>query len=475
MSLDVLLCLPLVGALAMFFMSGRAARGFGVGVCALQLLLGFIVYAGGGGTALKSYHSWLPGLGLNWSLGLDGANVWLILLCPLLTGLALLTVSDTLPKVGLYSAQLVLLGALLSGLFLAQNLGLFYIFFEALLIPAVILVAGWSRVDGRKTAHRFMMFTLSGSLPMLLGVLMLAFHSVIPGRPPSLEFQDLAALHLDGAYQAKLFLLFIFAFMVKMPIVPLHGWMIPLYRNAPASAVVVIAALMSKAGTYGLIKIGYTIFPEALIAYLPLLTALAVLSILYGAFSALSADSLREVLAFSSLSHIGLIALGIVSHSGVSSDGAVLQMTGHALATGGLFLAVALFEKRGLPDELRRYGGMASVAPRFAAFVLFLTLAGLGQPGLGSFPGELLILTGVYAYNPVIAVVSALGIVLAAMYMLRWYQTLFTGELGTIDVGTDLGSLEAIILSIPIGLSFLLGFVPSLFLHPIQVWLQEFR
>jgi NADH-quinone oxidoreductase subunit M len=402
-------------------------------------------------------------------MGIDGANGWLILLTPVITGLALLTVPRSTERAGLYCGNLMLLNGTLTGLFLAQNLGLFYIFFEAMLIPAVLLVAGWSRTDARETAFRFLLFTLVGSLPMLLGVLMLAFSDVGPSRGPSLEFTDLA--QLTAAAQKNLFFLFVLAFMVKMPMVPFHGWLAPLYRNAPASTIAVIAALMSKAGSYGLFKIGFTIFPDAMIAYLPLLGTLAVLSILYGAFSAMGAESLREVLAFSSLSHMAMIALGIVTFSTVGAAGASLQMAGHALATGGLFLALALMEKRQMPDELRRFGGMARCTPRFAALMLFLTLAALGQPGLGSFPGELLILTGVYENFPAIAIVSSLGIVLAAAYMLRWYQGIFTGEPGTYRPPSDLLGYEMAILLVPITLSLVMGFAPSIFLQPVQSWL----
>jgi NADH-quinone oxidoreductase subunit M len=313
------------------------------------------------------------------------------------------------------------------------------------------------------------MFTLVGSLPMLLGVLMLAFADHGPSRTPNLEFASLTGLPAET--QIRLFFLFLLAFMVKMPIVPFHGWLAPLYRNAPASAVAVIAAMMSKAGTYGLYKIGFTIFPQAMIKYLPFVGSLVVLSLLYGAFAAIGSESLREVLAFSSLSHIAMIALGIVTFTTVGAAGANLQMAGHALATGGLFLAVALMEKRDMPDELRRFGGMAQIAPRFAALVLFLTLASLGQPGLGSFPGELLILTGVYENFAAVAVVACLAIVLAAGYMLRWYQTIFTGELGTYRASSDLRGREVVVLLVPILLSLLLGFAPSIFLQPIQSWL----
>ena len=471
MSVETLLFLPLGAAIAMYFMEGLGARAFGAFLCALQVLVG-LVLAGGGDTdptRLVSLHAWFPQVGLNWSLGLDGANVWLVLLTPLITGLALLTIPNGTERVALYSANLMLLNGFLTGLFLAQNLGLFYIFFEAMLIPAVLLVAGWSRTQGRESAFRFVMFTLVGSLPMLLGVLILAFKTSLPGHMPSLEFLDLKGLGPED--QVRYFILFLLAFMVKMPIAPLHGRLPPLYRNAPAPVVAVIAAMMGKAGAYGLFKIGLTIFPRAMVDYMQPLSTLVVLSLLYGAFAALGSESLREVLAFSSLSHMAMIALGIVTFTTAGAAGSGLQMAGHALATGGLFLVVALMEKREMPDELRRLGGWAKSAPRFATLALFLSLASLGQPGLGSFPGELLILTGVYDNFPIIAVVSSLAIVLAAAYMLRWYQTVFTGEPGPYPVSADLRGREMAMLLVPITLSLVMGFAPSIFLQPIQKWL----
>jgi NADH-quinone oxidoreductase subunit M len=468
MNLETYLFLPLAAALAMYFMSERGARTFGAALCLVQLLGGLCLYYGhSSASQLHSVRDWIPQLGLNWSLGIDGANVWLVLLCPLICGLSLLTLPDKTERSALYCANVMLLNALLTGLFLAQNLGLFYIFFEAMLIPSVLLVAGWSRVKGQQTAFRFLAFTLVGSLPMLLGVLTLAFAG---GNPqPSLEFVDLTGLSPE--LQSRLFLLFAVAFLVKIPMVPFHGWLPPLYRNAPASVVAVIAALMGKAGSYGLVKIGFLVFPDALLRYLPVLVTMAVITLLYGALAALGSDSFREILAFSSLSHMAMISLGIVTFTSVGAAGAGLQMAGHALATGGLFLAVALMEKRGMPDELDSVGGLARSTPRMAALVLFLALASLGQPGLGSFPGELLILTGVYRHFPALALVACLGIVLAAAYMLRWYQSIFTGELRAYRPSSDLQGREAALLLVPIALSLLMGVAPSIFLQPIQTWL----
>lgn len=468
-NLDTLLLLPFAAALAMAFMNDRGARTFGVVFTFVQTVLaGYLACGNVPLETLAVKRVWIPQMGLSWSLGLDGANLWLVVLTPLLTGLALLTVSEKTERIALYSAALMLLNAMLSGLFLAQNLGLFYIFFEGMLIPGVLLVAGWSVKNGKETAVRFLMFTLIGSLPMLLGVLVLAFAGWGADGSPNLDFTNLDGL--PQTTQLFLFVPFALAFLVKMPVFPFHGWLPPLYRNAPASTVAVIAAMMSKAGAYGLLKVGLTVFPLAMVEYLNILGTLVVISLLYGAYAALGSDSLREVLAFSSLSHMAMIALGIVTLTEVGAAGSILQMAGHALATGGLFLAVALMEKRGMPDELRRFGGMAGLTPKFTVLVLFLVLASLGQPGLGSFPGELLILTGVYGGYPVIAVISCLGIILAAAYMLRWYQTIFTGELGTFRPPSDLRGRELAVLLVPVVLSLVMGLAPSIFLQPIQAW-----
>ncbi len=470
MNLETYLFLPLGAALAIFFMTDRSAKLFAMFACAIQLVLGYSLAMNSlAGSPVASFRLWLPMLGINLSLGIDGANIWLVLLTALITLLALGTLPKELEKTALFAGNLMLLNGFLSGLFLAQNLGLFYVFFEAMLLPALLIISGWSKTKGRETAQRFLMFTLLGSLPMLLGVLILAFPDLTISGSPNLEFEHLKGLAVSQQLYTSI--PFFLAFLIKMPLVPFHGWMPPLYRNAPASVVAVIAAMMSKAGAYGMYKIGLTIFPQAFITYLPYLLALAVITILYGAVSALSTESLREVLAFSSMSHMGMIALGIFSINSIGVAGAGLQMAAHALATGGLFLAVALLERREMPDGLRRYGGLAGSAPRFAVLLLALSLAALGQPGLGSFPGELMILMGTYLASPMVAVVAALAIILAAAYMLRWYQTLFTGVDGTCHCPSDLDNLEFGILLVPLVLSGLMGVAPSLFLQPIQSWL----
>lgn len=462
MLLHLIVALPVLAGLAAYFFQQKGARGYGAMVAALQL--GFLKsLLSGDPASLQITLPWIPELGLNWSLGVDGLNTLLLVLTPLLTLLAILSRSQESDNLAGFVGSLLILDGMLCGLFMAQNLGLFYIFFEAMLLPTLVLVAGWSKKDGAETALKFFLYTLVGSLPMLLGILLFAFTN--PGGG-SLDFSDLQVVSPER--QFTLFLPFLLAFLVKMPVVPLHGWLPTLYKNSPASVTVVVAALMGKAGTYGLLKVGYTLFPDALMQLAPTLCLLAVSSIIYGALAALGSDSVKEVLAFSSLSHMAMIALGLFSYTRNGAEGASLQMVGHAVSTGGLFLVVALLERRGLPDKLRRYGGLAQITPRLAVMALFLTLASLGQPGLGGFPGELYILTGSWEKYPGLTITAAFGIVLAAAYLLRWYQKIFTGPLGTVKPPTDLTAEESMLLFVPVALSLLIGLYPALFLTLIQ-------
>lgn len=466
MLLSLVLAIPIFSGLAAYLMRQGGAKGFAALIAAIQTVLAVYLGLTSFPQGMTHIVEWLPQFGLHWSLGLDGANFLLVLLTPIITWLAILATPDDTPNLSAYVASLLLLDGFLSGLFLSQNLGLFYIFFEAMLLPALILIAGWSKVDAGKTAIKFLLYTMVGSLPMLLSILVLFFTGV---GGDSLEFSQLA---LADEKQIFLFYPFLLAFLVKMPIFPLHGWLPTLYKNAPPTVTAVIAALMSKAGTYGLFKVGLVVFPQAFAEVSASLAVLAVASIIYGALTALGSDSVREVLAYSSLSHIAMIAFGMTSLTVGGNAGASLQMAAHAVATGGLFLVVAVMERRHLPDQLRRFGGLAKHCPRLAVLALFLTLASLGQPGLGSFPAELFILAGTWVRFSVLTVVAASAIVLAAAYLLRWYQKLFTGPEGTYRKPEDLDSLESFILTVPIALSLMMGFFPSWFMVPVRLWLE---
>lgn len=468
MILNLFLGLPILLGLVTYLLNDRLARGFGMLVTLIQIMLATVLVGTAHPESPHVFIPWIEMLGIHWSLALDGANFLLVFLTPVISLLAIAAVGQHVEKKASFVASLLLLNGCLSGLFLAQNLGLFYLFYEAMLIPTLILVAGWARKDGPETAMRFLLFTLVGSLPMLLAVLGLGFSDI---GGVSLEFSELGNVPAD--IQRYLFIPFLLAFLIKMPMVPFHGWLPSLYRNSPAAVTVIIAGLMGKAGTYGLFKVGLTVFPDALRELSALLTLLAVITIIYGAMAAMGADSVREVLGYSSLAHMGMIMVGLSSVSLTGLAGANLEMGGHAVATGGLFLIVALMENRQLSDDLQRFGGLSKLAPRLAATTLFLALASMGQPGLSSFPGELLILTGAWELQPVLTVLATLGIILAAAYLLRWYQLIFNGPVGSCKSLDDLTTAEMVIVSIPICLTVAIGIAPHLFIHQAQIWLEK--
>lgn len=428
MILAALFVLPILGALGCYA-SGRQGRIFAQVVAFVMFALA--VAATGGRPELTM--PWLPTLGINLELRVDELNVFMLLLTPLLTLLALLATPETVERPGEYCGHMLLMAGCLEGLFLAQNLGLFYIFWEAMLLPGLFLAARWGGPEGRAAALKFLLYTLFGSLPMLLGLLFLSYQ----GGSPNLSFTALQGA-LSDETQRYLFLLFFLGFAVKVPLWPLHGWLPGLYGRLPAPVVAVVAGVMSKAGVYGFLKVCTLVLPAAMAAYATPLSILALFTLLYGAVCALGAPTLRGILAYSSLSHLGMIMLGVFSLNQTGTAGALLQMLNHGICTGGLFLVLGALEERQLPGQLDQLGGLGQFMPRLSALFLFLTLASLGLPGLCSFTGEVTILIGVFRVQPARALWACVGIVLAAWYLLRMYQGSMNGpvrrQISTCDV-----------------------------------------
>lgn len=463
----ILLLTTAVAVPATFLMRERVARTFAALAAAAQFLQ--VLSLAGAGVASSFYMEWLPALGIHLDLRLDGSNLLMLMLAPLLTCAALAFTPAELPRQGEYSGLLLLMLTALEGLFLANNLGLFYFFFEVMLIPAILLTVRYGGHQGRLAALKFLLFTLAGSLPMLLGVLAVGAAS----EAPDLAFSNIATLGLEQ--QKWLFVLFAVAFVVKMPLFPFHGWLPDLYRHCPAQVVAVIAGVMSKAGAYGFIKIGLLLFPDGMRQLSEGLTLLGVVTILYGGFCALGADSLRGALAYSSLSHMGMIAVGISAVNATGLAGANLQMFAHGISTGGLFLVVAMLSNRGLPDELRRLGGMAQVSPRLAAIFLFLVMASLGLPGLCGFPGEVMILMGLYAGSFWLTLLASVGILLAGWYLLRLFQKVMHGRRGTVAELGDIQPAEWLALAPFVILAVLVGMNPDTWSEPFTIWMEFLR
>lgn len=454
MTLVALILVPLIGGLLCYQSRDRSAAGLARLVALVSLLQGLWVFLG---TSIKPYsYPWIPQLGLNFDLALHPAGLAMLVLAPLLTLCSLMFLKPGLERTGELCGHLMMLLASLQGLFVADNLGLFYIFFELMLLPTLLLTSRWGGERGRAAALKFFLYTLVGSLPMLLGILALGYQA----GPEGLSLQQLTNLPVD--VQMAVFWLFALAFLVKLPVFPLHGWQLDLYRTAPAPVVAVVAGAMSKAGVYGFIRILMGIFPLATEHFAPVIGGLALVSLLYGAVCALGAPCMRGILAYSSLSHLGLVTLAVVSGGDSGQSGALLQMFSHGVCTGGLFLVLAALENRGFTSELQQLGGLANSMPQMAALALVLAMASLGCPGLCSFPAELAMLLGIFQTSPRMAVLASMGVILAGWYGLRFYQGAWNGPVAQHGLQPqDLTELEWAGLLPLVGLCFAVGLFPD--------------
>ncbi len=380
---------------------------------------------------------WVPGIGttpinMTYHLGVDGLSVSLVALVaflfPLALGAAFLQVRERL-KAFVVTALLFEAGML--GTFLAQDLVLFYVFWEAMLIPMYFLIALWGGPDRARAAIKFFLYTMAGSALMLLAIVAVYLEGGRALGAPTFDLQDLLARPLGVARgeQPLLFLAFAVAFAIKMPVWPLHTWLPDAYAEAPPVVTVLLASLMAKAGAYGLLRFCLPLFPEASSAFGPLLSALAVIGILYGGAVAWTQGDMRRLLAYGSMSHMGFILLGIFALNVPAVQGSLIQMINHGVSTGALFLLAGLLLDRTGRARTEDYGGVASQVPALAAVALIAVVSSLALPGTNGFIGEFLILLGAFQTHPIAAVLATGGTVVAAAYLLAFVGRVFHGPL----------------------------------------------
>ncbi|HZO60783.1 MAG TPA: NADH-quinone oxidoreductase subunit M [Solirubrobacterales bacterium] len=442
--LNVLVFLPLAGGLlAALLPAGRGGRMAGwvtllFSVCTLGIGIGLLIgfdfgtgpVTGFGGTEVLygQQHvtdvNWIPELGIHYKLGLDGLNLFLILMTALLWVAA---IAGSMPREWerprLYYLMLALGETAVLGAFCAQDLALFVLFFDLMLVPFYFLIGIWGGPNRVRATTTFVIYTLVGSLLMLAAAAATGILATPDGGTTSFELTTLLERPLSEGSQDWIFLLFAFAFLVKMPAFPLHAWMPAAYTNAPTPVVAVLSGVLSKVGAYGFLRIALPLFPDAAAQYQDLLLVVAVASILYGSVMAFTQTSATLVVGYSSIAQLGFITLGIFSLTDEGAQGALLQMVNHGLVVVPLFFIIALLaERAGGSDDLRRMGGLALRAPVLAAVFLIVALATLAIPGSSNFAGEFLILTGAFKEKIVFAIVASLGVVLAAVYMIRLYQ-----------------------------------------------------
>jgi NADH-quinone oxidoreductase subunit M len=414
--------------------------------------------------------SWIPLLGAEYHLGVDGLSLLLVLLTALLGPVVVLfSMAHVRVREKAYYVTLLFLQAGLTGVFVALDLMLFYVFWEAMLIPMFLLIGIWGGPRRIYASVKFFIYTLAGSLLMLAAILAIYLYH---GAKVGVYTFDLVAL-TQVAYpqllQRLAFLGFFVAFAIKVPLVPFHTWLPDAHVEAPTAGSVVLAGVLLKMGTYGLMRFSLPLFPDASRYFAPEVLTLAVVGIVYGAILALAQDDLKKLIAYSSISHLGFVVAGIFSFDPRGEAGAVLQMIGHGLITGALFLCVGMIYERTHQRSIPLLGGLAHRMPVYATALAFFSLASLGLPGLAGFVGEFLILIGVFAAAPAFAVGVAVGIVLGAAYLLWMLQRVIFGALPEKYAGlADLSALELLALAPLVALTVWIGVAPRPFLQVIE-------
>ncbi len=399
-----------------------------VGTLAMSVWLMASFETGESGFQFVSKHTWIEPWGISWHLGVDGISLFLVVLTGVLFPLAIVGIDphhDEKP----YLAWLLLLQAGVMGSFLSLDLFVFFIFFEIVLVPMYFLIAGWGYENRVYAATKFFLFTMLGSAFMLVGLIATV---AIASRDLGYTTFDLVEI-AEGADFATstgrwLFFAFAIAFAVKVPLVPVHTWLPDAHTEAPTAGSVVLAGVMLKLGTYGLLRFGLYLFPEASFWSRPLWLTLAVIGIIYGAIAATMQTDLKRLVAYSSVAHMGFIVLGTFAFTTQSLSGAVIQMINHGVSTGALFLFVGMIYERRHTRSIAELNGIQKVAPIFAAGFMVVMLSSIGVPGLNGFVGEFLILTGSFLTARWWTVVAAFGVILAALYLLWAYQRVFHGE-----------------------------------------------
>ncbi len=414
--------------------------------------------------------AWYEPWGIGWNVGIDGISLLLIVLTAILFPLSILASASITKDVKLFMVSMLLLETGLLGVFVALDLLLFFVFFEMTLVPMYLLIGIWGSGNRVYAAVKFFLYTAFGSALLLTGIIALAVLHGNEFGSLTFAFQDLLNLSISSNAQIWLFLGFGIAFAIKVPLFPFHTWLPDAHTEAPTAGSVILAGVLLKLGTYGFVRFNLTLFPEATVDFAPWLAGLAVVGIIYGAAVAIVQPDVKRLVAYSSVSHLGFIVLGTFALTSQGLQGGVIQMVNHGLTTGALFLLVGMIYERRHTRQISDYGGLAGVMPLFAGVFLFMAFASIGLPGLNGFIGEFKILLGSYLAFPVMAILAASGVVLAAIYLLWAYERMFTGPVtNAANAGLkDLNARELTIL-VPIALLVvLLGIYPKPALDRIE-------
>ena len=434
--LSLIMLTPLVGAVVLLFVN-RQSENLIRWIANIFVGLGFLVSlplwfwydTGDAGWQFVEQASWIPSIGAQYYLGVDGFSTLLILLTTLMGVIAMLSSWTAITmRVKEYYIFLLALQTGMLGAFMALDFLLFFLFWEVMLVPMYFLIGIWGSDNRLYSAIKFFLFTLVGSVVMLLGILAVYFYHHEVTGVYTFDVTQFHELNIPFNTQWWIFLAFFLGFAVKVPMFPFHTWLPDAHTDAPTAGSVILAAVLLKMGTYGFIRFSLPIVPEATEYFVPLVVGLSIVGIVYGALVAMAQRDWKRLVAYSSVSHMGMVMLGMFALTPVGITGSIVQQLNHGISTGALFLIVGIVYERRHTRLISEYGGLSKVMPVYAAIFLIMTMSSIGLPALNGFIGEVLILQGVFVVSKVWAAVAASGIVLGAAYMLWLYQRTMFGD-----------------------------------------------
>lgn len=414
--------------------------------------------------------SWLPEFGIAYIMGVDGISILFVLLSTLLTPICILASWESVQnRVREYMVAFLILETMMVGMFAALDFMLFYIFFEAVLIPMFLIIGIWGGARRVYASYKFFLYTLLGSVLMLLAIIALWYQA------GTTSIAELSEFDIPFNMQVWLFLAFFASFAVKVPMWPVHTWLPDAHVEAPTAGSVILAGVLLKMGAYGFLRFSLPLLPEASLYFAPFIYVLSIVAVVYTSLVALAQTDMKKLIAYSSVAHMGIVTLGIFTFNQQGIEGALFTMLSHGVVSGALFLCVGVLYDRVHSREIARYGGVAKIMPAYALIFMLFTMASVALPGTAGFPGEFLVILGAWAVNPWVAFGAALGMILGAAYMLLLYRRVAFGRILRDDLKSllDLSPREYAIFAPLIALTLWMGIYPQSFLSFFSVTVAE--
>ena len=482
MMLSLIVFLPLLGALVVLAAGGRGDRhdreplvrtiamSFSLATFAATLWLWWRFDPASADYQFVEQYAWMPQFGIQYLIGVDGISLFLLVLTGFLTPLALLSSWESVHKsVKNFSFFILALETAMLGVFVSIDLFLFYVFWDAVLIPMYFLIGIWGYDRRVYAAVKFILYTMAGSVLMLIAIIGLAWAHAAGTGTASFNLLDLYNVQLPRSTEFWMFLAFTLAFVIKVPLFPFHTWLPDAHVEAPTAGSIILAGVMLKMGTYGLLRFAFPLFPDAALYFAPWLGVLAVIGIIYGALVAMVQPDMKKLVAYSSVSHLGFVVLGLAAMNMQGVQGSVYQMLNHGVSTGGLFMIVGMLSDRRHTRLISEFGGLKSVMPRLVAAFLIITLASIALPLTNGFIGEFLILIGAFKWDWKLAAFAASGVILSAVYMLWMFQRVNYGPVSNEKNRhlPDLTPREWVMIAPIVAMCLVMGVFPNIFLTPM--------